>query len=270
MTRTLDLEAATRAALALLLPMLVLLAVGRIELAVYASFGAFTALFGRSEPYRVRLLSVSAAAIALTASISAGVVIACLGTPLPLLTVALVVVIVLGVMATAVIGWIPGQPVFFVFALLVCAVVPTTWQQAPLAIGVAASSAVLAWLICMSGWMLRRLAGTRHAHRFRNLQRRPTRTIAAAFDSQVLQTATMTTIAALASGAIALSLGIGRPYWAALLMITPLALSMSSLSIPMPIGPMLVDRLIETFIGCAVAVAALLLRRWWAARRQAA
>jgi uncharacterized membrane protein len=157
--RTFDVEAAARAAIALAVPLLVLLAVDRIDLAVYASLGAFTGLYGRSEPYRVRLLSGTAAAIALVACIALGVFLTCLGRPLWLTAVALAVVIAAGVFATAVIGWIPGQPVFRVFALLVCAAVPTTWSEAPTAIATAALSAAFAWAVCISGWVLRRLGG---------------------------------------------------------------------------------------------------------------
>ena len=94
-------------------PLLVLLAVDRIDLAVYASFGAFTGLcYGRNEPYRVRLVSVTAAAIALVGCIAAGFALAGPGQPLWLTAVVLAVVIATCVFATAVIGWVPVQPVF--------------------------------------------------------------------------------------------------------------------------------------------------------------
>jgi hypothetical protein len=331
------LEAAARAALALAVPLLVLLAVDRIDLAVYASFGAFTGLYGRHEPYRVRLVSVTAAGIALVACIAAGVALACLGQPLWLTAVVLAVVIAAGVFATAVIGWIPGQPVFLVFALLVCAAVPTTWSEAPVAIATAALSAAFAWIVCMSGWVLRRLAGDRHAHHFRTLPRRPRRSFSALRDEVVIRAAVVAVVGGLATGAIALASGIGRPYWAvvsviavlplayapfslsrawqrtagttlgvfiaagilwlnlppiaivaiavvcqfitevvvarhywvALLFITPLALTVSNLSLPSDVLPLLADRVLETAIGCAVAAVLVLTRRWWASRASA-
>lgn len=335
--RSLDVEAAARAAIALAVPLLVLLAVDRIDLAVYASFGAFTGLYGRHEPYRVRLLSVTAAGIALVACIAAGVALACLGQPLWLTAVVLAVVIAAGVFATAVIGWIPGQPVFLVFALLVCAAVPTTWSEAPTAIATAALSAAFAWVVCMSGWLLRRLAGDRHAHRFKDLPRRPHRSFSALKDEVVIRAAIVAVVGGLATGAIALASGIGHPYWAvvavvavlplayapfsltrawhraagttvgvfiaagilwldlppiaiiaiavacqfiteivvarhygiALLFITPLALTVSNLSLPSDVLPLLADRVLETAIGCAVAAVLVLTRRWWASRASA-
>ncbi|AWB89669.1 FUSC family protein [Salinibacterium hongtaonis] len=336
-SRTLELEAATRAAIAVAVPLTVLLIVGRIDLAVYASFGSFTALYGRSEPYRVRLVSVSTAAISLTATIALGVLLACLGTPLVPTATALVAVIAFGILAHASLGWIPGQPVFFVFALLVCAAVPTTWAEAPVAIGLAAASAALSWLLCMSGWMLRTLGGQRMAHRFRPLHRTPVRRLAAVRDAVVWRTIAATSGAALLAGAIALLLGIGRPYWAvvtvvavmplahasfsfsrslhrtlgtiggvvvaglvlaasppaivivvfavvcqfvielligksyglALVFITPLALTMSNLSQPSEVLPLVTDRVVETAVGVAVAIMLVAARRWWVSRRAA-
>lgn len=334
-SRTLELEAATRAGVAVAIPLTILLLVGRIDLAVYASFGSFTALYGRSEPYRIRLVSVSTAAISLTATISAGVLLACLGTPLLPTAIALVVVIAFGVLVHAALGWIPGQPVFFVFALLVCAVVPTTWTEAPLAIGVAAASAALSWLLCMSGWMLRKVGGNRLAHRFRPLHRTPVRTLAVLRDAVVWRTIAATAGAGLLAGGISLAFGIGRPYWAvvtvvavmplahasfsfsramhrtlgtiggvivagvvlafdppavvivvfavicqfvveliigknygiALVFITPLALTMSSLSQPSAVLPLVTDRVVETVVGVTVAIALVVVRRWWVKRR---
>ena len=229
--RTLDLEAAGRAAIALAVPLLVLLALDRIDLAVYASFGAFTGLYGRSEPYRVRLVSVTAAAIALVACIAAGVTLACLGQPLWLTALVLAVVIGGGVFATAVIGWIPGQPVFLVFALLVCGAIPTTWDEAPTAIATAALSAGFAWVVCMSGWVIRRLAGDRHAHHFRALPRSPHRSFSALKDEVVIRAAVVAVFGGLVTGAIALASGIGHPYWAVVAVVAVLPLAYAPFSL---------------------------------------
>ena len=91
---SLSVEVGLRAAAAVAVPLLVLLLVGRLDLAAYATFGAFTALYGRNEPYRLRLRSVSVAAVALLVSIALGVAVAVAGEPLWLVTVLLVVVVV--------------------------------------------------------------------------------------------------------------------------------------------------------------------------------
>lgn len=47
---------------------------------------------------------------------------------------------------------------------------------------------------------------------------------------------------------------VGRHYGAALVCITPLALVVAHLAAPEPLGPLLVDRVLETAIGCAVGI----------------
>ena len=53
---------------------------------------------------------------------------------------------------------------------------------------------------------------------------------------------------------------VGRHYGAALLFITPLALSVAHLAQPVGVGVLVVDRVVETVVGCAVAVAVVLRR----------
>ncbi|MCU1348680.1 MAG: hypothetical protein JWO56_1710, partial [Acidobacteria bacterium] len=85
-----NLEVGLRAALAVAVPLFVLFAAGRLDLTAYATFGAFTALYGRNEPYRVRVRTLTVAALALLVSITAGTLLAVAGEPLPLVAVALV------------------------------------------------------------------------------------------------------------------------------------------------------------------------------------
>lgn len=65
----------------------------------------------------------------------------------------------------------------------------------------------------------------------------------------------MALIAALQIGA---ELLIGRNYALALLCITPLALAMGQLVAPRPVGPLLLDRALETVLGFLVAVLVML------------
>ena len=48
---------------------------------------------------------------------------------------------------------------------------------------------------------------------------------------------------------------VGRNYGLALVFITPMALLMGQLAVEQPVGPLLVDRLVETVIGTTVALA---------------
>ena len=54
---------------------------------------------------------------------------------------------------------------------------------------------------------------------------------------------------------------VGRNYALALLCITPLALMMGQIVHEVPVGPLLVDRAVETLIGCGVALVVLLVVR---------
>lgn len=329
--RGFDLEVATRAAIAAVVPLAILVALGHVELAPYAAFGGMTAIFGRGEAYRGRIRTASIAAVALVASVGLGVAVAVIGGGVPLTAFALVVVLVAGVLTVNVARFGPPTPLFFVFALLVCASVPTPGDEAWLRIGIAAASAAFAWALSLSGWVLRRAVARPGASgsAFKPLRAAAPIRWAALRDAAVWRTIAQHVIAGLAAGAIALALGIGHPYWAvvsvaavipppgaahsvsrawhrvfgtlagvvvtwlillpdppawvlvvvvavaqfgaevfvgrhygaALVFITPLALVVAHLGQPVPVGTLLVDRVVETVLGCAVAILAVLAAR---------
>jgi len=329
-----NLEVGLRAALAVAVPLVVLYAVGRLDLTAYATFGAFTALYGRNEPYRVRARTLTVAAVALLASIAAGVGLAVAGEPLLLTSLALVVVVGGGTLFVTVFQVVPPQALFFVFALLVCAAVPTPAADALPRIGLAAATAVFAWLLTMSGWAIRRLPGLPHralgrAGLVNELRRRPGLDLAALRDPRVWLTVAQNVVGVLLAGGVALAFGFGHAYWAvvslvavipparaahsisrslhriigtvvgvgvtalilvwsppaavvigvivvcqffaeilvarhygaALVFITPLALSVSHLASPTPLGVLVVDRVLETVLGAAIGIVLVLLAR---------
>ena len=330
---SLSVEVGLRAAAAVAVPLLVLLLVGRLDLAAYATFGAFTALYGRNEPYRLRLRSVSVAAVALLVSIALGVAVAVAGEPLWLVTVLLVVVVVIGTFLATAFQLLPAQPLFFVFALLVCAAIPTPPGEAWARIGLAAGVAAFSWLLTMSGWLLRRWAGDRAARTgavlLKKLHRRPGVDATVLRDRRVWLTAAQNAVGALLAGGLALAFGLGHAYWAvvslvavipparaahslsrslhrilgtiggvvvaalvlvwsppalvviavivvcqffaemlvgrhygyALLFITPMALAVSHLASPAPIGSLVFDRVLETVLGAGIGIALVLLAR---------
>ncbi|MBW8871320.1 MAG: FUSC family protein [Leifsonia sp.] len=331
-----NLEVGLRAALAVAVPLFVLFAVGRLDLTAYATFGAFTALYGRNEPYRVRVRTLSVAALALLASIGAGIGLAVLGEPLALVALALVVIVGGGTLFVTVFQMVPPQALFFVFALLVCAAVPTPAADALPRLALAAASAAFAWLVTMSGWAIRRLPGASRGALARwgfvtELRRRPTVDLAALRDPRVWLTVVQNVAGVLIAGGIALSFGFGHAYWAvvsvvavipparaahslsrslhrivgtivgvavtalllvwsppavvlicvivvcqffaevlvarhygaALVFITPLALSVSHLASPTPVNVLLFDRVLETLLGAGIGIAFVLLARVW-------
>nr|WP_218857493.1 FUSC family protein [Leifsonia soli] len=323
-----------RAAVAVAVPLFLLFAAGRLDLTAYATFGAFTALYGRNEPYRVRVRTLTVAAVALLLSISAGVWLAVLGEPLALLAVALVVVVGGGTLFVTIFQMVPPQALFFVFALLVCAAVPTPAADAIPRIGLAAATAAFAWALTMSGWVLRRIPGISRGPLARSgfvteLRRRPGVDIGAVRDPRVWLTVAQNVVGVLIAGGVALSFGLGHAYWAvvslvavipparaahsisrsvhrivgtvvgiavtalllvwsppalvvicvivvcqffaeilvarhygaALVFITPLALSVSHLASPTPLNVLVVDRVLETVLGAGVGIALVLLAR---------
>lgn len=335
--RALDLEVATRATVAMVVPLIVLVLAGRIDWAVYASFGGMTALFGRSEPYRLRARSVSVAAVGMLGSIAFGLVLAAVQAPLWLLTVGLVAVLVSGVLLVNTWGLFPATPLFFVFAFTVCSQVPTDPEQVLPRLFVGLAGAVFAWLVTMSGAVLRRATPGRSGTRFKDLPRQPFLHPTAYRDGRVWFSIGQMVLGALVAGGLAMLAGIGHPYWAvvsvvavlpppgarhttsrafhriigttlgvmltalvllpgppvwvlilviavgqfgaeiligkhygaALLFITPLALTVAHLGSPMPVSALLVDRVVETALGGAVALVIVLLSRAGLARAAA-
>lgn len=327
--RSLDLEVALRAALAAVVPLAVLIVLGRVDLAAYAAFGGMTAIFGRSEPYRTRLRTVTAAAAVQVGSIGAGILLSVAHAPLIVEAGVLALVIAVVILVYNTLGVTPSGPLFAVFAVLVCAAQPVDDGSGWLRWGVAAAAAAFAWLLAMSGWLLRRAARTREQSIFKALPRQAPVRARAYADARVWLNIAQNVLAALAAGGVAIALGIGHPYWAvvsavavipparaahtvqrawhrvvgtavgvgvtalvlwpeppiwvlvaviavcqfaaeilvgrhygaALVFVTPLALTVAHLAAPTPIPVLLGDRLVETVVGAALGVAAVLLAR---------
>ncbi|GAA1838228.1 FUSC family protein [Agromyces salentinus] len=327
--RTLDIEVAFRAAVAAVVPLAVLVAADRTEWAAYAAFGAMTAIFGRSEPYGTRIRTVTAAAAAQLTTTGLGILLAASAAPLGVEALVLAVLITSVILAFNLLGVAPSGPLFAVFGLLVCAAQPiedgTQWQRW----GVAWAAAAFAWLLTMSGWVLRRAAPDRAGSVFRDLSRRtPVRPRAWA-DPRLWLNVVQNVAAALIAGAIAVAFGMGHPYWAvvsavavipparaahtaqravhrvvgtligvvvtglvlwpeppvwvlilviavcqfgaellvgrhygaALVFITPLALTVVHLASPAPLLGLLADRVLETVLGAGVGLAAVIAAR---------
>ncbi|WP_223691744.1 FUSC family protein [Leifsonia poae] len=353
-----SIEVGARAALAVAVPLLILLAVDRLDLAAYATFGAFTALYGRNEPYRLRIRSVSVAGVALLVAIALGVLVALAGEPLWLLIPALLVVVAAGILLAATFQLLPAQPLFFVFALLVCGAIPTPGSEVGLRLGLAAAAAAFSWLLTMSGWGVRHLRaradarrashvsresapsdsapsdspnGTVGAQLFKDLTRRPVVDRGAVRDGRVWLAIAQNVVGVVIAGGVALLFGLGHAYWAvvslvavipparaahsisravhrvvgtvagvvatvvllfwspspiviiviivvcqlfaeilvgrhygaALVFVTPMALSVSHLVSPVPLGVLAVDRVLETALGAAVGMLLVLGASWF-------
>ena len=211
----LDVEAGVRASVSLLIPLLVLLGLDRVDLAVYAAFGAFTSLYGRSEPYRLRAQTLIVAALSFIVTIFGAMLLSAYHAPLWLLAIALALVVAYGIASSEVMGWIPRGSIFFVFALLVISNVPIEPAAIGEAIAVTASVAAFSVLIGMSGWLLRKLAPRRAKARFRSLHNRPVRKLSPVKTRTYWYLAGVNIVGIVGAWSLALASGIGHPYWAA-------------------------------------------------------
>lgn len=117
---------ALRAAVSVAVPLLVLWALGRLDLSVYASFGAFAALYGRHDAYQDRIrMQLAAGAIQITAMLI-GTGVAAAGAP-AIVRVVVVAIVAAGVTLIAYAWrWHPPGGLFAVFAAGTCATLPAT------------------------------------------------------------------------------------------------------------------------------------------------
>ncbi|WP_240036788.1 FUSC family protein [Leifsonia flava] len=251
--RSLDIEVATRAAIAAAVPLLILVALGRVDWAPYASFGAMAALYGRSEPYETRWRSVSTAAVGMVVSVGLGILVAVAGAPLGLVAAVLGLVIVGGVLLTVTLGLFPPTPLFFVFGFLICAEIPTTADEIGIRMVITIAAAGFAVLLSLSGWVLRRAAGGREGRYFSSLGRLPTPRPRAYRDAAVWINIAQLVLGSAVAGSIALLAGVGHPTWAVVSVVAV---------VPPPRAPhsasRSVHRIIGTVIGVGVSAAVLL------------
>lgn len=121
-----DHRVAARAVLSVGAPLLVLLLLNRLDLSVYASFGAFAALYGRTDQPRPRLVMQATAGGVLVASMLLGTAVSALSTP-ALLSVAVVAALAAAVTLLAYRAqWHPPGALFAVFAAGATASFPAT------------------------------------------------------------------------------------------------------------------------------------------------
>ena len=193
---------ATRAALSVGIPLLVLLLLGRLDLSVYASFGAFAALYGRLDPPRTRVRMQATAGGILVLSMLLGTLLSALSAP-PIASVIVVALLAAAVTLFAYRAqWHPPGALFAVFAAGACASFPATAATFAVVLLVGLSS--VAWsLLVTTVFVLAR----------RGSWRRPARTAPSIGAVAWEMTATVAVAALLAGVAGVLLVGT-HWYWA--------------------------------------------------------
>ena len=121
-----DHRVAVRAVLSVGIPLLVLLALGRLDLSVYASFGAFAALYGRTDLPRTRVRMQAVAGTVLVSCMLVGTALSALATPaIASVTVVALLAAVVTLFAYRA-QWHPPGALFAVFAAGATASFPAT------------------------------------------------------------------------------------------------------------------------------------------------
>lgn len=260
-SRTVNLEGATRAAIAGGAPLALLIALGMPEYAAFAMFAGFTAVFGQTEPYRQRAVTTGVAGALQTLCMFAGIGVALVGAPLWLQAVGLVVVLVVAVGTLSALRAIPAQPIFPVFAFVVSALVPLRPSDLPLVTTIILGSVAWAWLVAMSGAVVRRVGHPRAPHAFRPLGDRKHRDLSVLRSAALWETVALNVVGALVAGAVAETIpGLGHPYWAVIAVVSILPALRQRHTVVRA-----VQRLVGTAGGTVIAVGILLLEPglWW-------
>lgn len=147
---------AVRIALAVGIPLVLLMLLGRPDLTIYAAFGAFTSIYARHEPLRQRLGHELQAGALVTVSVAIGALLSWYGAPEPLVLGITSVVAAIGAVLAAAWNLKPAGSVFFIFATgAIGSLGPDAVAHPLLAIAIAAGSAafsvLLAWIWSLVG-----------------------------------------------------------------------------------------------------------------------
>ncbi len=101
------------------------------------------------------------------------------------------------------------------FAFVVSALVPLRPADVPTVLLIIVCSVAWAWLVAMSGVVLRRVFHPHAPHRFRPLGARKHRTLAVLRTPALRETVALNVVGSLVAGGVAEALpGLGHPYWA--------------------------------------------------------
>lgn len=206
-----DIEAAIRVGVAVGLPLLALEAIGRLDLAIYAAFGGLAMLYGHSESAWRRVESQIVAGAGLVFMIAVGMTWSASHASLAVLGGLLALTVIAAVTLGAAMRWIPRGEMFFVLVLLIVASIPTGWDRLPLALAVGAGGAAFSVLLAV----INAIGASKDESKPDGWQRRIAAGYADLDHRQHLVLLAAATTGVLAAWVIALALGIGHPFWAA-------------------------------------------------------
>lgn len=190
---------AARAGVSIGVPLLTLWLTGHAGWAMYAAFGSFTSVYGRSLAHVPRMRMQLGAGITQTLAVSAGAVLATVPGNGWLIVAVVTVCAMLASLASSRLSWHPTGPMFSVFGVSAVASVPAPASQIPVAFAVTGASAAFAVIIAGAG---RIRASARPSPAGADAVGRVSRGEALRYGAAVL-----------AAGTAATAAGIGHPYW---------------------------------------------------------
>ena len=207
---------AAQVGLSVAVPLVLVVALGQVELSAYAAFGALSSVYGSRLGRRDRLRAQASVGAALTLAVVLGVVVASAPGTAPSSVLACALVSGLGVLITRTLGHLPVPSLFLVLATGTVSAAPHTWGDLPVAAAVAALAASFGLLVGRASLGLHRSLVPAPPPPALTL-----RTALAAPGAR-LELGYYLLSPALA-GSLAHLLAFGHPYWAAVASLVPLA-----------------------------------------------
>ena len=237
---------ALRVGISVLVPLLVVVAIGRPEWSTYAAFGAFTSLYGRNRVHLSRLRMQATLGVLLTVSVALGVLVGSLDARSWWSVPIAAVLAGGGAILSDLQDWHPPGPLFLVFAFSVTASIPSRVSEIPLAVAVSAAASVFAVLVGTVGWLRRPMPTAPDLGR---------RSLGTLWHRRVVQRHLLRYLPAVVlAGSTATVMGIGHPYWAMVSAVVPMAA-------PDLVGQLIraAHRLLGTFLGLGLSAVLLAL-----------
>ncbi|MCW2812464.1 MAG: Fusaric acid resistance protein [Friedmanniella sp.] len=211
---------ALRVVASVVVPLALLTALHRQDLALFAVFGAFGSLYGRGESHRQRVRTQVAVGLCFLVVITAAAAVATAGDVRPWLAVGLASTVAgAGSVASDVLRWRPPGPLFLVFCSGAIAAVPAPAGGGPAHVATAAGVALTAAVFAVA------VGGVGALHpRTRSLHpAAPLGAAATLARPGVWRHAARYLVAAAVAGTLATLLHLGHPYWATLTAVVPMA-----------------------------------------------
>lgn len=231
---------AARAGVSILVPLLVVLALDRLDWSIYAAFGAFASLYGRERVDRPRLVLQLTAGAVMVATVTLGALVGVSAHRQWLSVPVAAVVAVTAAYLSARQGWHPPGSLFAVFGFAAVASIPADSGQVAVAAAVSACSAAFAIVVGNVGALWRRVRRTA-------LVTGPGRPIGGAVEG-AWRYALQSGAGVLLAGLVATGAGIGRPYWAMVAAVVPLVAQELSVQVTRAL-----HRVVGTGLGLGLA-----------------